>query len=117
MLRAVLQVLLNSVGLLIADYLLPGIHYDSSKGIGYLLLAGLVIGLVNLLVKPVVTFFSLPLIVLTLGLFYLVVNGLMLYLASGLLDGLTIDGCGWAIAGGVVMGLFNWLVRAFGPDE
>lgn len=117
MVRAVLQVLINCVGLLLASYLLPGVHYNTEKGVIYLILAGIVIGLINLLVKPIVTLLSLPLIIVTLGLFYLVVNGLMLYLAAALLDGLKIDGCGWAIAGGVVMGLFNWLTRAFAPDE
>lgn len=117
MIRALLQILVNCVGLLAASYLVPGIHYDTSKGLGYLVLAGVVIGLINLLVKPIVSFFSLPLIVLTLGLFFLAINGLMLYLAAGLLDGLSIDGCGWAIAGGAVMGLFNWLVRAFAPED
>ena len=58
-------------------------------------------------------FFAWPLIILTLGLFYLAVNGLMLYLAAALLDGLTIQGCLPAILGAIVLGLFNWAVRAF----
>lgn len=115
MTRALIQVLINSVGLLLAAYLVPGIHY--AGGVLLLLLAGAVIGLVNLLIKPIVTLLSLPLIVLTLGLFFLVVNGLMLYLAAALVPGLSIDGCGWAILGGIVMGLFNWLVRAFGAAD
>jgi putative membrane protein len=60
--------------------------------------------------------FSLPFIVLTLGLFYLVVNGAMFYLAGALLDGLTIDGCLPAILGGLVLALFNWLVRGLTAD-
>jgi putative membrane protein len=77
---------------------------------------GLVFGLINLIVKPIVTFFSLPLIVVTLGLFYLVINGLMLYLAASLLQGLEVKGCGAAILGGLVIAIFNWLVRAFTKD-
>lgn len=115
MMRAAIQILANAVGLLMAAHLLPGIHYQGS--FAYLLLAGAVIGLINLLVKPIVTVLSLPLIVLTLGVFYLVVNGLMLYLAAGLLADLSIDGCGWAILGGLVMGLVNWVVRAFASDS
>lgn len=114
MLRALVQVVLNGVALWVASQLVPGIHYQGS--LLYLLLAGLVLGLINLLVKPVVTLLSLPLIVLTLGLFYLVINGLMLYLAAGLLDGLTVDGCGAALLGGLVIALFNWLARAFARD-
>ena len=80
----------------------------------YLLLAGLVFGLINLIVKPIVTFFSLPLIVVTLGLFFLVINALMLYLAAYFLDGLTVDGFVAALLGGLVIALFNWALRAFG---
>lgn len=113
--RAVIQVLANAVGLLLAAKLLSGVHYEG--GILYLLLAGVVIGLINLLVKPVVKIRSCPLIVLTLGLFFLVINGLMFALAAWLLDGLSVDGFGWAVLGGLVLALVNWLVRALGPEE
>jgi len=114
MLRALLQIALNGVAVLIAAYLVPGIVYKGS--LPYLLLVGLVIGVINLTVKPIVTFFSFPLIVVTLGLFYLVINGLMLYLAASLLDGLQVNGCGAAILGGLIIAVFNWLVRAFTKD-
>jgi putative membrane protein len=109
--RALVQVVLNGIGLLVAAYLVPGVHYEG--GLVYLLLAGVVIGLINLLVKPLVTLLSLPLVVLTLGLFFLVINGAMLWLAAKLLSGLSVDGCMAAILGGLVMGLFNWVVGAF----
>ena len=112
--RILAQVLLNGVGVVIAAKLVPGVSY--SGGLLYLLLVGLVIGLINLLVRPLATFLSLPFIVLTLGLFYLVVNGAMFYLAGALLDGLTIDGCLPAILGGLVLALFNWLVRGLTAD-
>jgi putative membrane protein len=115
MLRALLQVVLNGVALFLAARLIPGIHFTG--GLVYLLLAGLVLGLINLLVKPIVSFFSFPLIVLTLGLFYLAINGLMLLLADSLLSQLQIDGCMPAILGGLVIALANWLVRAFTPEE
>lgn len=114
MIRALLQIVLNGVAVLAAAYLVPGISYTGS--LGYLLLVGLVMGLVNLIVKPVVTLFSLPLIVLSLGLFYLAINGLMLYIAASLLDGLEVQGCGAAILGGLVIAVFNWLLRAFTPN-
>jgi len=114
MLRALLQIVLNGVAVLVAAYVVPGISFNGSWG--YLLLVGLVMGLVNLIVKPIVTFFSLPLIVLTLGLFYLVINGLMLYIAASLLQGLRVEGCGAAILGGLVVAVFNWLMRAFTSD-
>lgn len=110
MTRAVVQVLANSAAVILAAHFVPGISYHG--GLPYLLLVGLVIGLINLLVKPVVTFLSCPLIVITLGLFYLVVNGLMLALAAALLQGLTIDGLLPAILGGIVLALVNWVARA-----
>lgn len=115
MLRALLQIVLNGVALLIAARLVPGIHYQGS--LLYLLIAGLVLGLINLIVKPIVSFFSFPLILLSLGLFYVVINGLMLYLADFFLDGLRIDGCLPAILGGLVIAAFNWVLKALTPDK
>ena len=112
MIRALVQIALNGVAVLVAAYLVPGISYTGS--LPALLLVGLVVGLINLIVKPIVTLFSLPLIVLTLGLFYLLINGLMLYIAAFFLPHhLQIHGCGAAILGGLVVALVNWLVRAF----
>jgi putative membrane protein len=114
MMRALLQIVLNGVAVLIAAYLIRGIEYTGS--LPYLLLVGLVIGVLNLLVKPIVTFFSFPLIVVTLGLFYLVINGLMLWLAAWLLEDLHVAGCLPAILGGAVLAVFNWIVRAFSSE-
>lgn len=114
MIRALVQIALNGVGLLLVDLLVPGVHFDG--GLGTLLLAGLVIGLVNLLVRPLVVLLSLPLLLVTLGLFFLAINGFLLYLAAALVPGLSVDGCLPAVLGGVVMALFNWLVRALGDD-
>jgi putative membrane protein len=116
MLRALLQVVLNGVALLIAAKLVPGIVYTGD--LLTLLLAGLVLGVLNLLVKPIVSFFSFPLIVVTLGLFYLVINGLILWLAAALLPhSLHVNGCLPAILGGLVIAAVNWLVRALERDK
>lgn len=104
------RIALNGLGLLVAAWIVPGVTYNG--GLAYLFLAGLVIGLINLLIKPVVTLLSLPAVLLTFGLFYLVVNGLMFALAASLLNGLEVAGCLPAILGGLVIALFNLLVRA-----
>jgi len=112
LIRALLQIVLNGVGVFLASQLIPGIHYTGSWG--FLLVVGLVMGVINLLVKPLVTFFSFPLIVLSLGLFFLVINGLMLWLAAFLLPHhLHVAGCLPAILGGLVIAILNWLVHAF----
>jgi putative membrane protein len=109
--RFLVQVLLNGVALLVAANVVPGIHWHGD--VLYLFIAGLVFGIINLIVKPIVTILSLPLIIVTLGLFFLIVNAAMLYLADILLSGLTVDGFGAAVLGGIVIALFNWVVRAF----
>ena len=67
MIRALLQVALNGAGVLLAASIIPGIEYRG--GLLFLLLVGLVIGVINLVVKPIVTLLAVPLILLTLGLF------------------------------------------------
>jgi len=108
--RALVQVVVNAIALYAAARLVPGIVYTGD--LWQLLFAGLVLGLINLLVKPIVTFLSLPLILLTLGLFYLVINGLMLLLTAYLLPNLQVHGCMPAILGGLIIAVGNWLVRA-----
>lgn len=115
MLRALLQIVLNGVALLLAAYLVPGIAYTGD--LLSLLIAGLVLGLLNLLVKPILTFFSFPLIVFSLGLFYVVINGLILMLAASILPNLKVEGCLAPILGGLVIAAVNWLVRAFERED
>jgi len=104
-----LRILLNGLGLWAAAQLLPGIHYQGD--LWNLLIAGFVLGLLNLLVRPLATLFSLPLLVVTLGLFYLVLNGFMFWLADRLLDGLRTDSFFWAMAGGLFLAIWNLVLR------
>jgi putative membrane protein len=69
------------------------------------------------LVKPLVTLLSLPAVLLTFGLFYLVVNVLMFWLAAALLEGLDVAGCLPAILGGLVLAIFNSFVRAMRREQ
>ena len=115
MMRLLAQIALNGLAVWLAAYLVPGISYQGD--ILYLLLTGLVIGAINLLVKPLVTLLSLPAIVLTLGLFFLVINGAMLMLAAVVLSGLDVEGCLPAILGGIVLALCNWLIGISGRKK
>jgi putative membrane protein len=107
--RILLRILLNGAGLWAAAQLLPGLHWDG--GWLYLLVAGFVIGVINVFVRPIVTFFSCPLVLVTLGLFYLVINGAMLWLADLALDKFRVDGFLWAMAGGLFLAVFNLLLK------
>ncbi len=111
MAQFVLRLVVNAIALVITAYVLPGIHVETE--IGALLVVALIFGVVNALVKPVITILSCPLIILTLGLFYLVVNGLMLLITDALSGGrFEVDGLGWAILGGIVMGLVGMVLES-----
>ncbi|MFJ6939273.1 phage holin family protein [Streptomyces sp. NPDC101132] len=104
---------------LVDDITLTG---DSTGGKALtLLLVALVFGLVNLLVKPVVKLLSLPLFILTLGLFTLVVNALMLLLTSWLADKLNLDfhveGFWTAVVGGLIISVVSWALNVLLPDN
>ena len=99
--------LVQAVALLVTVRLVSGVSVASY---GVLAVAALVIGLVNALVRPLLTILSLPLTLLTLGLFYLVVNGACFALAAALVPGFRVEGCGAAIIGALVMSIVGWLL-------
>lgn len=109
-----LRVLANSLALYLASLLVPGIELT---GLGPALLAGLVLGLVNAVIRPVLLFLTLPLTLLTLGLFILILNGLLLQLVAWLVGGFTVAGLWPAVFGAIVVGLVSWLLTAFLSDR
>jgi putative membrane protein len=102
----------QAAALYVAARLVGGIQLSSNTT---LVIAALVIGLVNATVRPVLTLLSLPLTILTLGLFYLVVNGACLMLAAALVPGFQVHGCVAAILGALVMSLVGWALHAVLP--
>ena len=103
------QWLINAVAVYGAAYLLDGIHI---KSFGAAILMALVLGLVNTVVRPVLVFFSIPFIIVTLGLFLLVINALLLQFAALLVNGFSVDNFGWAIAGSMVISLISWVLSS-----
>ena len=102
--------LINAAALYVAARLIPGVAVE---GTASLLLAALVIGLVNAVVRPILVFLTLPITVLTLGLFYFVLNGLLLYLAATLTPGFELAGLGSAILGALVVSIVATLLHLF----
>jgi putative membrane protein len=91
-----------------------GLQFSSG---GALLVAALLLGIVNAFVRPILVLLTLPLTVVTLGLFLLVVNALMLMLVAALMDGFAIAGFGSALLGAIVTGLVSWIASSFiGPS-
>jgi len=106
MFRFVFRVLFAAVGLYLATRFVPGISAD---GWITLLIAGLLLGVVNAVVKPIVVVLTFPITILTLGLFLLVVNGAMLWLVAWFLDGLVVQGLVAGIIGAIVVGVVSWI--------
>ncbi len=105
------RLLINMVAISLTAELLPGIAVNG--GFGTLLLVALVFGIVNAIVKPILILLTCPAVILSLGLFILVINGLMLLLTSSLLgDQFVVDGFGTAFIGGIVMGILAILIEA-----
>ncbi len=103
--RFLARVLIAALGLWLAATLLKGVSYS---GWPVLLIAALLLGLVNAIVRPVVFLLTLPLTILTLGLFLLVVNAAMIGLVALLLPGFTVSGLGSGIAAAVIVGVVSW---------
>jgi putative membrane protein len=113
--RLLLSVVGNAVALL-ATTIVPGIRFGGSWLT--LLLAGAVFGLFNLIVRPVALLLSLPFLVLTLGLFYFVLNGILLWLAGKVVPGYDVSSVWAGMLGAIVLSLANWAFHAvFGPGE
>ena len=110
--KLILRIIVNAIAIGFTAWLLPGIRVTDDSITTYVLL-GVIFGLVNALIKPLVTALSCPLVILTLGLFVLVINGLMLQLTAWLSGGrLHIAGLGVAVVAGVVMGIANIVLEA-----
>jgi putative membrane protein len=110
---------INTIALYIAIQLLPGLQHTGS-GVTLLGVA-LLFGLVNAVLKPVLVILSCPLVLLSLGLFMLVINGLLLLLTARLSDwlnwGFTVDGLGWGIIGSIVISLVGFVFTALLAPE
>lgn len=104
-----IRLVLNAIALLIVAYLVPGVHVS---GFGGALIAALILGVVNAILRPILVILSLPLELITLGLFTLVINALLFWLVGALHVGLYVDGFGAAFIGAIVMWLVSWALSA-----
>jgi putative membrane protein len=105
-----LRLLITALGLWVADRLLPGI---TITGTGSLIISALLLGIVNAVIRPVILILTLPLTVVTLGLFVLIVNGISLAIAAWLVPGFQIAGLWSATLGAILVGLTSWAASAF----
>ena len=100
---------LHALALLAVAYLMPSIHVAGFTGA---LIAAAVIGLVNMLIRPVLVLLTLPVTVLTLGLFILVINGLLFFVVGHLLQGFHVQSLWSGIVGALLYSLISWALTA-----
>lgn len=101
-----IKLALSSLGVLIGAYILPGVHVDT---IWSAIVVALILGILNWTVKPLLILLTIPLTLVTMGLFLLVINSIIVLLADYLISGFSVDGFWWALLFSLVLTVLNWL--------
>jgi len=110
MTRFLINWLVIAVALWVTAYIIPGVEVSSWTALA---IAAVVLGFVNAIVRPIFVILTLPITVLTLGLFYLVINGFTFLLVSKVVPGFNVLSFGWAILGALVVSLVSWFIGSF----
>lgn len=111
----VIKIGINALAVWAAAGVIGGITLSS--GLGSVLVVAIIFGLVNAVLKPVALFLTFPVIILTLGLFTLVINAGMLLITDAISSALDVDGFGPAVLGAIVISLVSWAASMMLPDE
>lgn len=101
-----ISILVNTLAVLVTSYILPGIHIASFWTAVFV---AIVLGIVNAILRPIIFILTLPINILTLGLFSFVIMGALVYLVSAIVPGFTVDNFWWAILFALLVALVNWV--------
>ena len=104
--NGIVKFLLSGVAVLLAAYLLPGVHVEHY---GYALLVAALVSIANIIVRPILVILTIPITILTLGLFLLVINAAIILLVDYFITGFNVDGFWWALAFSLILSIFNSL--------
>ena len=107
MLRLIVTWILNALALFVLPYVIPSIHVES---FGIALVAALVLAFINTLIRPILVLLTLPVTLLTLGLFIFVVNGLLFWFVGSFIQGFVVQGFWAGFFGAIVYSLVSWLL-------
>ena len=112
--RLLLVWILNAIALLAVAYLFPGVQVQDWQTAA---IAALVLGLVNALIKPILVILTLPVTILTLGLFLLVINALLFWAVASFVPGFSVSSFGGAFIGALLYSVITWLLSMLIPDK
>jgi len=107
--NTIIRLLLNSLAIFVTAYLLPGIEL---RNFVTAIVVSIVLGLVNAFIRPILLVLTLPINILTLGLFTLVINGVLVLLVSALVPDFHVRSFGWAVIFAIVLWLISWALNA-----
>ena len=108
------RLLINMVAILIISYLLPRMIWVD--GVMAALVAAFLLGILNAIIRPILVFFTLPLTIVTFGLFLLVINGLMFLLVAAFVKGFHVNGFWGAVFGSILISIVSWVLSRFLPS-
>ena len=110
----IIRFLLNGLAIVLTAYLLPGVDVSDY---GTALIVALILSIVNILVKPILVLLTIPITILTLGLFLLVINAAIILFADYMVDGFFVDGFWWALLFSLILSIFNSLFDDLTKDK
>lgn len=110
----IVRVVLNAAAIALAAVIVPGVELEGALAA---VLAGLVFGLINAVVRPVLILLTLPITLLTLGLFLFVLNAFCLWLTAAVVPGFAVHGFGAAFLAALLISVISWLLTAFVSDQ
>jgi putative membrane protein len=108
MVKLFLRWILTAMALMVVAEIVPGVKVESY---GAAMVSALILGLANALIRPVLVIITLPVTLLTLGLFALVINGCLFWLVASMVSGVSVTGFGAAFWGAIVYGVLGWLIN------
>lgn len=102
-----IAIIINTIAVLVTNYILPGINIAS---FWTALWVAILLGIVNSILRPIIFILTLPINILTIGLFSFVIMGFMVYIVSAIVPGFTVNNFWWAIAFALIVALTNWIL-------
>jgi putative membrane protein len=110
----IIRFLLNGLAVVLTAYLLPNVEVN---GYGTALIVALILSIANVIVKPILVVLTIPITILTLGLFLLVINAIIILLVDYLVSGFYVDGFWWALLFSLILSIFNSLFDDLSKDK
>ena len=112
--KTLIHFVISALAIMVTAYILPGVSID---GLFVAFVLAVVLGVINTFLRPVLIMLTLPLTIITLGLFVLIINALLIILASYLVPGFIVESFWSAFLFGVVLAVVSWVLQKFEPED